>query len=114
MSENKENKLIAKEKREIIRRTLKAVNAADKGYVARDTIKYCIDLSVCSCNRRNSTVQACRDFTDICGDSCGYTGNTIRDTAVFIQIQKLARLCEDVKSAKESLAESNDNGLYSS
>lgn len=45
MSENKEKKLTAKEKREIIRRTLKAVNAADKGYVARDTIKYCIDLS---------------------------------------------------------------------
>lgn len=36
---------MAKEKREIIRRTLKAVNAADKGFVARDTIKYCVDLA---------------------------------------------------------------------
>ena len=45
MSENKETKLTAKEKREIIKRTLKAVNAADKGFVARDTIKYCVDLS---------------------------------------------------------------------
>lgn len=45
MSENKEKKLTAKEKREIIRRTLKAVNVADKGFVARDTVKYCVDLS---------------------------------------------------------------------
>lgn len=45
MSENKETKLSAKEKREIIKRTLKAVNAADKGIIARDTIAYCVDLS---------------------------------------------------------------------
>ncbi|MGN0620861.1 MAG: ABC transporter ATP-binding protein [Porcipelethomonas sp.] len=45
MNENKETKLTSKEKREIIKRTLKAVNAADKGFVARDTIKYCVDLS---------------------------------------------------------------------
>lgn len=45
MSENNEKKMTAKEKREIIMRTLKAVNAADKGFVARDTLKYCIDLS---------------------------------------------------------------------
>ena len=45
MSENTETKLTAKEKREMIRQTLKAVNAADKGFVARDTFKYCIDLS---------------------------------------------------------------------
>lgn len=45
MNENKEAKLSAKEKREIIKRTLKAVNAADKGFVARDTIRYCVDLS---------------------------------------------------------------------
>ena len=57
MSENTETKLTAKEKREMIRQTLKAVNAADKGFVARDTFKYCIDsfgsslisiLSVCT------------------------------------------------------------------
>lgn len=40
-----EKNLTAKEKRDIIKRTLKAVNAADKGYVARDTAKYCIDLA---------------------------------------------------------------------
>lgn len=45
MSENKETKLSAKEKREIIKRTLKAVNDADKGIIARDTIAYCVDLS---------------------------------------------------------------------
>lgn len=45
MSENTETKLTAKEKREMIRQTLKAVNAADKGFVARDTFTYCIDLS---------------------------------------------------------------------
>lgn len=45
MNENKEAKLSAKEKREIIKRTMKAVNAADKGFVARDTITYCVDLS---------------------------------------------------------------------
>ena len=45
MSDNSEKLLTPKEKREIIRRTLKAVGKADKGYIARDTIKYCVDLS---------------------------------------------------------------------
>ena len=45
MSDNNEKILTSKEKREIIRRTLKAVDKADKGYIARDTIKYCVDLS---------------------------------------------------------------------
>lgn len=45
MSDNNEKLLTPKEKREIIRRTLKAVGKADKGYIARDTIKYCVDLS---------------------------------------------------------------------
>ncbi len=45
MSDNNEKLLTPKEKREIIRRTLKAVGKADKGYFARDTIKYCVDLS---------------------------------------------------------------------
>ena len=45
MSDNNEKILTPKEKREIIRRTLKAVDKADKGYIARDTIKYCVDLS---------------------------------------------------------------------
>ena len=45
MSDNKEKILTPKEKREVIRRTLKAVDKADKGYIARDTIKYCVDLS---------------------------------------------------------------------
>lgn len=45
MSDNNEKLLTPKEKREIIRRTLKAVNKADRGYIARDTIKYCVDLS---------------------------------------------------------------------
>lgn len=45
MSDNNEKLLTPKEKREVIRRTLKAVDKADKGYIARDTIKYCIDLS---------------------------------------------------------------------
>ena len=38
MSDNNEKLLTPKEKREIIRRTLKAVNKADRGYIARDTI----------------------------------------------------------------------------
>ena len=45
MSDNNEKILTPKEKREVIRRTLKAVDKADKGYIARDTIKYCVDLS---------------------------------------------------------------------
>ncbi|MGN0618792.1 MAG: ABC transporter ATP-binding protein [Ruminiclostridium sp.] len=45
MTENKEKTLTAKEKRTIIRRTLKTVNNADKGVIARDTIAYCVDLS---------------------------------------------------------------------
>ena len=45
MSDNNEKILTSKEKREVIRRTLKAVDKADKGYIARDTIKYCVDLS---------------------------------------------------------------------
>ena len=45
MNDNNEKLLTPKEKREIIRRTLKAVGKADKGYIARDTIKYCVDLS---------------------------------------------------------------------
>lgn len=45
MSDNNEKVLTPKEKREVIRRTLKAVDKADKGYIARDTIKYCVDLS---------------------------------------------------------------------
>lgn len=45
MSENNKKKLTAKEKRKIIRRTLKTVNTADKGIIARDTIAYCVDLS---------------------------------------------------------------------
>ena len=45
MSDNNEKLLTPKEKREVIRRTLKAVNKADRGYIARDTIKYCVDLS---------------------------------------------------------------------
>ncbi len=45
MSDNNEKLLTPREKREIIRRTLKAVGKADKGYIARDTIKYCVDLS---------------------------------------------------------------------
>lgn len=45
MNDNNEKLLTPKEKREVIRRTLKAVNKADRGYIARDTIKYCVDLS---------------------------------------------------------------------
>ena len=37
---NNEEKLSAKEKREIIKRTLKAVRVADSGYLIRDTIEY--------------------------------------------------------------------------
>ena len=36
---NNEEKLSAKEKREIIKRTLKAVRVADSGYLIRDTIE---------------------------------------------------------------------------
>ena len=45
MSDNNEKLLTPNEKREIIQRTLKAVGKADKGYIARDAIKYCVDLS---------------------------------------------------------------------
>ncbi len=45
MNDNKEKMLTSKEKREILKRTLKAVNAADNGFVLRDTLQYCIDLS---------------------------------------------------------------------
>ncbi len=45
MADNDEKNLSPKEKRKIIRRTLQAVSKADKGYIARDTIKYCVDLS---------------------------------------------------------------------
>ncbi len=44
MSDNREKKLTAKEKRAIIKRTFKAVNNADRGYVTRDTFYYIIDL----------------------------------------------------------------------
>lgn len=44
MSDN-EKKLTAKERRQIVKRTLKAVNAADKGYVVRDTACYILDLA---------------------------------------------------------------------
>lgn len=43
-NENNEEKLSAKEKREIIKRTLKAVRAADSGYLVRDTIEYVLGL----------------------------------------------------------------------
>lgn len=45
MNENNEKMLTSKEKMKIIHRTLKAVGKADRGYIARDTIKYCVDLS---------------------------------------------------------------------
>lgn len=45
MKKASDPKLTPKEKRTIIRRTLQAVNAADKGYIARDTAKYCMDLA---------------------------------------------------------------------
>ncbi|MGN0634053.1 MAG: ABC transporter ATP-binding protein [Oscillospiraceae bacterium] len=45
MNNNNEKTLTAKEKHLIIQRTLKTVNAADKGVIARDTIAYCVDLS---------------------------------------------------------------------
>lgn len=44
MSDN-EKKLTPKERRQIIWRTLKAVNAADRGYVVRDTVCYVLDLA---------------------------------------------------------------------
>lgn len=44
MSDN-EKKLTAKERRQIVKRTLKAVNSADKGYVVRDTACYILDLA---------------------------------------------------------------------
>lgn len=44
MNDN-EKRLTAKERRQIIKRTLKAVNAADKGYVFRDTTCYILDLA---------------------------------------------------------------------
>lgn len=40
-----ESNLSAKEKRTIIKRTLKAVNTADKGYVTRETAWYVLDLA---------------------------------------------------------------------
>lgn len=43
-NENNEEKLSAKEKREIIKRTLKAVRVADSGYLVRDTIEYVLGL----------------------------------------------------------------------
>lgn len=42
---NNEEKLSAKEKREIIKRTLKAVRVADSGYLIRDTIEYVLGLA---------------------------------------------------------------------
>lgn len=45
MNENNEKMLTSKEKMKIIHRTLKAVGKADRGYIARDMIKYCVDLS---------------------------------------------------------------------
>lgn len=45
MNENNEKMLTSKEKMKIIHRTIKAVGKADRGYIARDTIKYCVDLS---------------------------------------------------------------------
>ncbi len=44
MSDN-EKKLTAKERRQIVKRTLKAVNTADKGYVVRDAACYILDLA---------------------------------------------------------------------
>lgn len=42
---NNEEKLSTKEKREIIKRTLKAVRVADSGYLIRDTIEYVLGLA---------------------------------------------------------------------
>lgn len=44
-NEKNEEKLSAKEKREIIKRTLKAVKVADSGYLIRDTIEYVLGLA---------------------------------------------------------------------
>lgn len=43
-NENNEEKLSAKEKRAIIKRTLKAVRVVDSGYLIRDTIEYVLGL----------------------------------------------------------------------
>lgn len=45
MSETEEKKLTPKEKRAMIKRTLKAVNAADKGFMTRETVKHCVDIA---------------------------------------------------------------------
>ena len=44
-NEKNEEKLSAKERREIIKRTLKAVRVADSGYLIRDTIEYVLGLA---------------------------------------------------------------------
>ena len=44
-NEKNEEKLSAKQKREIIKRTLKAVRVADSGYLIRDTIEYVLGLA---------------------------------------------------------------------
>ena len=45
MSDEHEKPMSGREKRGVILRTLKAVNAADRGFVLRDTLDYCISIT---------------------------------------------------------------------
>ncbi|RGH70424.1 hypothetical protein [Ruminococcus sp. AM31-15AC] len=86
---NNEEKLSAKEKREIIKRTLKAVRVADSGYLIRDTIEYVLGLPrnlslyIClPCYRRDYAVKTCWNAAFLCGDSCWRAGCDIYDKDV--------------------------------
>ncbi len=87
---NNEEKLSTKEKREIIKRTLKAVRVADSGYLIRDTIEYVLGLATefvfiyLSALVIDGITQSkpVGNAAFLCGDSCWRAGCDIYDKDV--------------------------------